>query len=601
MKITKQQILSGDEQAFATLLSTCFTNNESNNKKACQHGIKQSRQIAQAIAKGDITLIWNSDSWQTFADNVTSHEQTGLSAWCMAYLQFSFCLLLPYWKYCQLDHDLHSGVAAIQERLFIEALLDHQFWMGKHPLKQLADQTQQSMLGWQPGFGKHSDALRSVFDKIIDSLQSITPGDRKSLEKLRSNSHAQFNKIQQDLERFTQRLKATEIGRAKNRASQLAVVGFSNRLLKNRQLPARLVDFLQGHLLSELQLLLIQQGLDCDNWKKVRQLLEALVVLYQLAVDNVKPDEQQQKTLLELPNQLQDFIYQNLQKSKEGDDFINLIAYDFSQIASGHEIGGLCEPEPIDVPGYLHDVDKQVSQSLLEKSRRYKEGQWFLLHDGKHSVKRCQLLLVMDDYNQLLFSNFVGQRCLVTEYENFAYLLSAKHIQPLMIHGSVTYCLHRQLEIMLKNFEQRFEQQQRDIEARKQTEIAREKHAAAAKAEAEAKAIVELREAEKQKEQMQQMAHDMRRQARLALDSLSIGSWIELQQKDETFKRAKLAVKFSATSRFVFVDEDGMTVADTHRDELVELLMQGKLKFLESDRKFADRLAKIVTDIRASQ
>jgi hypothetical protein len=64
------------------------------------------------------------------------------------------------------------------------------------------------------------------------------------------------------------------------------------------------------------------------------------------------------------------------------------------------------------------------------------------------------------------------------------------------------------------------------------------------------------------------------------------------------YKKAKLAVKFAATGRFIFVDDNGITLLEAQRDELVGLMLAGTMRYLDSDKKFAERLAKVVSDIR---
>jgi F-type H+-transporting ATPase subunit b len=104
-----------------------------------------------------------------------------------------------------------------------------------------------------------------------------------------------------------------------------------------------------------------------------------------------------------------------------------------------------------------------------------------------------------------------------------------------------------------------------------------------------------LAEAKLERDKMLQaaskIADDMKRQARLALNSLALGTWLELRDEEtREFQRLKLAVKFNATGRHVFVNEEGITIADFKRDELIDMLLQGKMKLLESDMHFADRL-----------
>ena len=104
------------------------------------------------------------------------------------------------------------------------------------------------------------------------------------------------------------------------------------------------------------------------------------------------------------------------------------------------------------------------------------------------------------------------------------------------------------------------------------------------------------------KKQEEAARADGRRRARLMVDSMVLGSWVErVDPVTGKAVRNKLALKFNATGRYVFVDVDGVTVADLTRDELLDMVVDKKIRMLETDSRFADRLAKVVTSIRAGR
>ena len=205
-----------------------------------------------------------------------------------------------------------------------------------------------------------------------------------------------------------------------------------------------------------------------------------------------------------------------------------------------------------------------------------------------------------------MFTNFVGQKAFNKTLADFAYLLTANIARPLLQTPFTERAFSASLDILLKGFESL--QQEKDakrkdaIEKRRQLEETTLKHEAAEKARAEAEAFRLRQEQEQARMEVEKLAVDLRRQARLSFDSLSLGSWIEIKNEEGGgYFRAKLAVKFNATGRFVFVDQDGVTVIENQRDQLVDMVMAEKIRLLFSDETFAERLNKVVLSIRGDE
>ena len=89
------------------------------------------------------------------------------------------------------------------------------------------------------------------------------------------------------------------------------------------------------------------------------------------------------------------------------------------------------------------------------------------------------------------------------------------------------------------------------------------------------------------------------KQIRLTLDSLSLGAQIDFfEQPEQPAVRAKLAVKLAATKRFIFIDHDGLTILDTHRKELIDMVIKGSVQLIDMDAKFHRSLQQVIQDIQ---
>ena|GEM_PF-6298232 len=598
MNITKTQILSGDSKALQTLLTTCFIDVEAELSTSLGNiEAQQCLVVAQAFASGELSIDWQEQSSSHLQQTIKQYIPD-ISLASLAYIQFCYDTLLPYTRAMQLDAALLELQQSLRQRVFLQTLAEPDFWIKPHPLKNLTDFLYLAMLGWQPGFGQHSDTFSAIYSETIEQIEAIALDDVKAISALEKQTRQRFSEQQQFLDRFSKRMIDAETGKIKNRVSQLAAIKFINQITKTCPLPNNIIQFLQGPMLNELHLLLVAKGLDAEPWKEIQQLLKHLIDMY--ATETGLSEQHKQ-----LPGLLQSFIDSNLTRSEKTDDLLNNIAFDISQLSSGKTLEGTTFAQAIALPEHLSNVEKHVSQQLVTNSKQFKENQWFLLRNEQGEPVRCKLLVKLEQYNQLIFSNFVGQCSLVSSYDDFAYLLSAKHLQPLSMYGGLTRCLHSKLDSLLDGFEQRFKQRADSLETLRQARLdaaaEQARRSAAEKAKAEAEAIAKRKAAAERKAKHEQLTSDLKRQARLSFDSLALGSWLEIKEADASYKRVKLAVKFNATGRFVFVDDNGITAMEAHRDDLVAMLLNGDIKQLETDKKFADRLAKIVADMRVSE
>lgn len=598
MTISKQQILSGDLSAFSTVLNTHFIDADyAAERPMGELSAENCLKFAQSI-KGHASLFdFSETSYQQLLACI-AETQIALSLADQAYIRFCYAVLMPYPKALQWDQALNDDQAILQKQLFLQALADADFWIKPHPLKNLTDYLYLNMLGWQLGFAHHSEQLLQVFQDAIKAVDRVVLTDKAGFTAIEQQLKIQFAEFQQSIDRFAQRMKDAESGKIKNRASQLEAYSFISKLTQGKKLPTGLAQFLHQELVMDLHVMLIAQGLDSRVWQQLKQLLTQLVNMYQPGT-NIDSNHKQ------LPLLLQTFIDEYLRRTDTSDMIINQVAFDLSQLSVGKPVADCMPVEKFVLPAHLHNTERQVSQQLIQHSRQFKENHWFLLRDENGQFQRCKLLLQLPEYDQLLFSNFVGQRVLAASQGDFAYLLSARHMQPLSMYGGLTRTLHSQLDQLLDGFDEKFNNHSQAIEKIKQERInlklQAERQAAAEKARFEAEQLAKQKAAAERKAQLEQASADLKRHARLSLDSLTLGAWVEFLEASGSYKRAKLAVKFNATGRFVFVDENGITVADRNRDELIMMMLDDSLKLLESDKKFAERLARIVADIRTAQ
>jgi len=619
--VTKDNILAGDIGQLRDLLKVHFIEAGEESEKVLDS--EQRLAIANSIhIDKTISVDWSQPPLEKL---ITDIEQTffELPNTFKAELALTMKLLDGYAASSQIETELDDYLEKLRIELLTLSMTRPDFWIKPHPLKLIVDYLYEEMVGWQDGFGRNSDVIKSLFAEAVEKLAGLELTDTDAYVNMSAKLGEDFSKKVNNFQKLSVRLKDSETGLLKAKMSQYTVIDFINHTTKGNKLPLVVSSCLLNQLANEIKLLLVRSGLESPVWIRWKKLLETIVSLYKNGP--AAESDTANKTLLhKLPDELSQLVEESMPKSNQFEDFINQIGFDFTQFALGKEVEGLDFCKQLELPGMLEGIDKQVSQSLLNKVKHIKEGQWFLYKDEASGAdKRCKLLLSLPDFDQLLLSNFVGQKVLSTNYENFAYLLSSKSVRPISQSSMTQKVISQVLSELLEKFAElqeaaESEAKKKALEARREEEkrIAEEaekaRQEAAAKAQAEAEAIAarkaaeaqaeaDAKAAEEQKVLMEKMAVDMKRQARLMIDSLALGTWVEKQDPEtKAYGRIKLAVKFNATGRFVFVDADGTTVADMVRDELVEMVLVEKVKLLESDAHFADRLAKVVTTIRSA-
>lgn len=615
MQFGKENILAGDVDQLLTVLHTRYIRLEQDSSKSVEDVSRVQRlSIASAIyPERSIAVDWGDKGLSALVNDI-NQEFSPVSLTFNAEIKFSRQMLEGINKQIQLDKQLLPHLAKLQEVILAHALADSKFWIKPHPLLEALDFLHEQMIGWQDSFGRSGDNLRDIFVSAVDRLLSVDLMDTGKISQVMDEVKQEFAAATNKVEKLSKRLNDTETGLLKNRFAQREVTGFMNKICRGKQLPPMVISYLHEHLLNEMKLLVIKEGGHSSSWMRWKKLFESLVNLYQPATtENL--DEITKNQLQQVPDDIGSAVEGSIPKSQKWIDFINQVAFDFANMMMGEKVAELQDVPELESE-QIADVDTQVSKQLLAKARSCKVGQWFIYVDDERQVKRARLSLSLPAFGQLMFCNAVGQKAFTASFEEFAYLLSTKKVKPLRSGSIVEFTRSALLDRLLDDFDNVYETRQseikrREYEAKQEAErkakeeaeakAEAERIAAAEKARAEAEAIAERKAAEEQRALMIQIADDLRRQARLALDSLSLGSWIEWQNPEtKDYKRIKLALKFNATGRFVFVDEDGINVAEHVRDELVDMMMNRKIKLLDSDTKFADRLSKIVTTIRSN-
>lgn len=84
------------------------------------------------------------------------------------------------------------------------------------------------------------------------------------------------------------------------------------------------------------------------------------------------------------------------------------------------------------------------------------------------------------------------------------------------------------------------------------------------------------------------------------LESLRVGSWLELQQ-DTKKVRCKLAAIIRVTGKYIFVDRSGIKIAENNKEELLNMIRKGAVNILNDGLLFDRALESVIDNLRHSR
>ncbi len=610
MIIKKETILAGDQTQFNVLLRTHYVG--ANDTGTREITVPERAAISRALQSKTIVLDWQAVDSNLFLADID--KKFGMqSALFKAEIRFSLETLQYFSQSLQLNTELKPNLHKMNSIILAHAISDPQFWWQERPVKKLVNFLCDQLQGWDPGFGHVGQSLQALLTQTLDKFVTVPVQDNESINVFYQVVLTDFHQLMDKFSRLANRLKDTEIGALKASKFKNIAIRFLNKTTHEQKLPPYITKFLQEKFVNEMQMLLLRQGEDSALWLRWRKLVETLIRFYQDG-SLAEGDAVSRNIMLNIAGEIEKLIEESGIASYSFEDFCNEIAYDFSQKSIGKGIDGLAIVNPLEVAEESAGAESKVPQALLNKTKAFTPGQWFIYTDEAGKQIRCKLLFTLPELDQLFFISLIGQKNLTLSYEKFVHLVTAKYMIALRQEGHLEYALNILVDKLLENFNALYEakqslRKQKELEAIQNKEE-NEKRQASEKAKTEAELIAQRKadeaeeaaqrkKAEEQTRMFAKITDDLKRQARLAINTLSLGSCVDLLDAEtQTFRRIKLAVKYNATGRFVFVDADGATVSDCLRDDLVELMLKRQLKLLESDGQFSDRLAQIVKNIR---
>jgi len=649
MSLTFEQLEQAEYSAFARLLNIQFAQGKlfdiaspAPNEQPAE--LAEQKQLAAAWLYQQQAALqpWNKASFNHLLNHLAAflkkRSQT-ISPWLIAELRFSFLLLDALNKTSELDESLNTVIFRLKPMLLAYSIQEDGFWFGGHASKKYFDMVYKAAIGFQSGLGKQADTSIELISASIDSACQHEFNSTSALFELMQNFKQNLKTANTRLNRLLERLVETETGILKSNAANLASAQFIQRLCQSHPLPEHWLSFLVKSLRPELNAHIVEFGKRSESLLALEQGLSPFLNFY---ASGASLDLAQAMSLnVSLEEQLKEAFPAI---SEDTAELFAKTAADFLSLEQGQSPTGAKPLSEYEAADSLF-LSKSVSSNLVGQVVEFQALQWFSYQsEAGQAVQRIQLLLKLDEIGQFLFVNANGQKVLSCDIDSLATLLASQQLKVIgegaylkqsiaLVCGKLIESSIRQEQALIQAKNDELAKQallaekKAQLKAQKQRQLEAEKareEAITLEAEMEAaKSVTELsdktdeivsdtlnQQADGQRfnregedllaeavEQETEIPYDVLRKLRLAIDGLLIGSWIEVQDADGTQRRIKLAVKFAATNRFVFVDPEGVTDCELQRDELIDHVVSGKMTILETDQYFADRLNKLLAQV----
>lgn len=555
-KSVPDYLLAGDSDEFSLLLQQSFP--------------RKQKSKYPALEKKALLSILENYSSGTLINHLKTQlkEKLSPSDKDFATLHFVDQLFNLYRSSGQLHNDISNLVDRFRPLIASSLIQQNGLILdSKHSVQQSINAVQTYTLGWQPEKSRAAEQYLKTLEKLIINI--TTAKNAGALLKAKKSIEQFFIKDLKRIEKIEQRLCDTEMGRMRSRfASETSTLELNKRM-QGYKLPECVIQFLHSAWRDSLQLVLITQSKESDQWKKMLNLTERLIASFQIHNE----DDVLIAVIPEITRELKTCTLSLAHDQHSLELQLSVIASEHFKILQGDTVE-YSEFRLIDEHNPLTSAKAKISQSLINAVEEIEQGKWFLLHKVNSQPIRIRLAMKSNDMSRLLFINQLGIKVEEFSFEEFAYKLSSRVVRPLNPLINFDKFTHAFIGKLFS-----LEQEKNKLKAQAKEEnkkaILRENEQ---KIDARIKALAEasaLKEAEMEIKEIENQTN---------ASQLNVGSWIELDNADGEAIRCRLAAKIQVTNKYIFVNRAGMKQAEMQYEDLVNHLNNGTAKIIQLEK-----------------
>lgn len=469
----------------------------------------------------------------------------------------------------------------------------------------------QEWRGWSNTGGRSARVLLDQLDALIIAVSgSFETGTIEPVEQFCQQWQDDLARRNAQVGKLRARLLETEQGAARQRRADQTARALIGRALQGRKLPPAISKFILDHWYRLLKQAIWQDGVDGEACRHGSKLLEWLVW-----VGDPSLSDQDRNRLYHVGEQI-------------GDRILDVWQRTFRLPLAAGTLDGIEEVMVARLrgePAELHDA-LASSQAFAWDGAwlgftgadvgavKEVEGEWFVEGEGR-SEQRRYFFALLEDTAEILWTNGAGVKQGVQPWAEFKAACDKGSLRPLPRLTPFGQVLSETVELLAKvSGKQRRQRELAAEQARIRAEALRQERAqaeAARRAEEEAReaelarqrAVAEQQRLEDERLEQERLLREQTLIAQKQVDGIQLGGWIVVapdQDGDEPV-RLKLAVRINASRKLVFVDRLGLNRREYRDEALVEGVLRGQVRVLDSSAEFDDALSRVVGRIRVGR
>ncbi|WP_439135078.1 DUF1631 family protein [Pseudomaricurvus sp.] len=452
-----------------------------------------------------------------------------------------------------------------------------------HPFCRLIQNLYRQLAIWEPAAGKKGKAFADWLVALSHDLASLDINSTQLVDCYSSQLENIIDEDHQRSRKVEQRLLETASGTDVLESVRNTVLEFIGRRLSHRPLPEDVIAFIQSTLISDLQYILIHEGVDCELWKKWKRLLQIFSWAFQTS-DSESHQTKVATLLSPLIEKLDDSYWRGLPKADQYPDFAASLQHYFLQALTSTPIATVPFP---DILASSPDATSPIvlSQSIEQDISHINEGDWFFFRQEIQNIQKGKLVRKHPQQNSLLITKYSGQKLAEYTFDEFSVGLTSKSILPLNTRQLYAQALRTTLQRLDKHH-------QKHLQAEQHRAISEEKQKAALKAQKEAKDLTQ------KADKLPEVSDNLRQALQEQISQLNVGAWMRWQQSSTESVEIKLSVKLQNSDKFIFTDRLGQRIADYSSAQLIELIAKKQIIILSQGDKFENSLEKVVRGLR---
>lgn len=442
------------------------------------------------------------------------------------------------------------------------------------------------LLGWTPQPERARKQVLEVLDSAYTEVQ-ICP-DANGVGVARNAINQLIAQRENNFQKITNRLMDTERVSAQARMSETAARALINKVFAGQTMTPIAAEFVSAYWLQVVTVKFSgSRSLTLDE-----QSAEQTKYLRAVFCD-------QSSALFKVGDELIEMLSESVHKTGVvvPDSVWQALSQELITLLRRQEV--VCVRfEPLDTPYKLDEFRSPEGSTVKRNVDRLNVGRWYL--ESTDQSREC-LLAAFEDSGQYLFVNHLGMKARVESAKALADRIVSNQLKEVPEGTSLSDVFVSNLNGLSKVSKTQHEARKKAAEkARLEAfRIKEEQAQAAEKAKKQAADIAQrTRELVKKKEDAKRAKQEQDVLDRLS--RLSLGAWVAIE-KDGESARFKLAVKFAAKKRYVFVDKYGIKKVEFDESSLIEGVCAGRVEILNDGADFDDSLERVIGRMRMTR